>query len=43
MPDYSRSQIETMLRDLPRSEFRVRLRRDLERMSTTMMTTSEEV
>jgi uncharacterized glyoxalase superfamily protein PhnB len=41
MPDYSRSQIETMLRDLPRPEFRARLRRDLERMGT--MTTTNEM
>jgi len=41
MPDYSRSQIETMLRDLPRSEFRVRLRRDLERVGTMATTTNE--
>ena len=41
MPEYSLSAIESMLRDLPRAEFRARLRRDLERMSTTMMTTRE--
>jgi PhnB protein len=41
MPEYSLSAIETMLRELPRAEFRARLRRDLERMGTTMMTTSE--
>jgi hypothetical protein len=41
MPEYSLSAIETMLRELPRAEFRARLRRDLERMGTTMMTTAK--
>jgi PhnB protein len=39
MAEYSRSQIETMLRDLPRPDFRARLRRDLERKGS--MTTNE--
>jgi PhnB protein len=40
MAEYSRSQIETMVRDLPRPDFRARLRRDLEREGTmTTMTT----
>src|SRR6185295_2313307 len=43
MAEYSRSQIETMLRDLPRPDFRARLRRDLERESTMTMTTTDRV
>src|SRR5262245_20978591 len=41
MAEYSRSQIETMLGDLPRPDFRARLRRNLERVGamTTTMTT----
>ncbi len=43
MPDYSLSTIATMLRDVPRPDFRERLRRDLERkIAMTTMTTATE-
>jgi PhnB protein len=43
MPEYSLSQIEAMLRDLPRREFRERLRRDLERRTAMTTTTTERI
>lgn len=41
MPEYSLPRIEELLRDLPRGEFRARLRRDLERRAAAMTTTIE--
>lgn len=43
MPEYSLRRIEDMLRDLPRREFRTRLKRDLERTAASMTTTTEHV
>jgi uncharacterized glyoxalase superfamily protein PhnB len=37
MPEYSLSAIETMLRDLPRAEFRARLRTELQRKARSFM------
>jgi PhnB protein len=43
MPEYSPSRIEEMLRDLPRREFRARLRSDLERRAASMTTVTDRV
>ena len=43
MPDYSLPRIEEMLRELPRAEFRARLRSDLERTAAAMTVATERL
>ena len=43
MPEYSAPRIEEMLRDLPRRDFRARLRRELEGRAASMTTTVDRL